>query len=59
MYEFEKRQWQEEAGRRLAAQNALAKCQKELAELRRKESSLWSGLVRSFYLAHIRRNTYA
>jgi hypothetical protein len=47
MYEFEKRQLQEERGRRVAAQNALAECQKELAKLRRKESSLWSGLVRS------------
>jgi len=47
MYEFEKRQWQEELGRRVAAQNALAQCQKELAKLRRKESTLWSGLVRS------------
>jgi len=47
MYEFEKRQLQEEFGRRVAAQKALAECQQQLAKLRRKESSLWSGLVRS------------
>jgi hypothetical protein len=47
MYEFQKREWQRELGWRVEAQQALAECQKELAKLRRKESSFWSGLVRS------------